>query len=252
MRFIVVGETCTDIFVYSDIKRLSPEAPVPVLNPIEMVNNPGMSGNVVQNLMALNPELEVYHIHQKEPITKTRFIEKKSNHMFIRVDEGELEPCEPISMKNFDEETLAEIKDSEATIVSDYDKGLMSIEFMNQMAKASYVSILDSKKKLDKSIVENFTFIKLNESEYQNNKTLVDLHPEKFIITLGAKGVQHSGKLYASENPQETIDVSGAGDTFVAAFTLKFVETGDVGEAIMYGNQMAGKVVTKRGVATPD
>jgi len=37
----------------------------------------------------------------------------------------------------------------------------------------------------------------------------------------------------------------------VAAFTLKFVETGDTSEAIRYGNEMAGMVVTKRGVAVP-
>lgn len=251
MRFIVIGETCKDRFVYSEIKRLSPEAPVPVLMPIEIVENEGMSGNVVQNLIALNPELEVNHIHQREPIFKTRFIEKKSNHMFIRVDEGELEPCQPILFESIDEDNLAEIKNSDATIVSDYDKGLMSIEFMNKIAQTSYVSVLDSKKTLDKSIVENFTFIKLNENEYLNNKSLVDLHPEKFIITLGSKGVQYSGKMYPNPNPQETIDVSGAGDTFVAAFTLKFVETGDVGEAITYANEMASKVVSKRGVAVP-
>lgn len=251
MRFIVVGETCTDRFVYSEIKRLSPEAPVPVLNPIEIVDNPGMSGNVVQNLIAMNPELEVYHIHQQEPIFKTRFIEKKSNHMFIRVDEGELEPCQPIGMDRFEDEMMNEMKDSDALIVSDYDKGMMSIDFMNQIAEVFKVSVLDSKKKLDETIIKSFSFIKLNESEYKNNKELVDQHPEKFLITLGSRGVQHDGVLYESENPQETIDVSGAGDTFVAAFTLKYVETGEVGTSIKYANQMAGKVVTKRGVATP-
>lgn len=251
MRFIVIGETCTDRFVYSDINRLSPEAPVPVLRPIEIVENAGMSGNVVQNLIALNPELEVFHLHQREPIFKTRFVEKKSNHMFIRVDEGELDPCEPISVEKLGEETLADIKNADAVIISDYDKGMMSLGFMNQIAKESYVSVLDSKKKLDKSTIEAFTFIKLNESEYVNNKYLVDQNPEKFLITLGSKGVQFNGKTYTAENPQETIDVSGAGDTFVAAFTLKFVETGDTSESIIYANLKAGEVVTKRGVATP-
>lgn len=251
MRIIVVGETCTDRFVYSDIKRLSPEAPVPVLNPIEVIDNPGMSGNVVQNLIAMNPELEVYHIHQQEPIFKTRFIEKKSNHMFIRVDEGELEPCQPISMDRFEDQVVEEMKESDALIVSDYDKGMMSIDFMNQVAGVFKVSVLDSKKKLNKTIIDSFSFIKLNESEYRNNLELVNSYPQKFLITLGSKGVQYDGQLYESESPQETIDVSGAGDTFVAAFTLKYIETGEVGKSITYANQMAGKVVTKRGVATP-
>jgi bifunctional ADP-heptose synthase (sugar kinase/adenylyltransferase) len=251
MRITVIGETCTDRFVYSEIKRLSPEAPVPVLNPIETVENPGMSGNVVQNLRALSEGVEIMHVHQDEIITKTRFIEKKSNHMFVRVDEGEGATIKGLEYILLPDHVFEMITDSDATIVSDYDKGLMSIDFMNDVARDSHVSVLDSKKKLDKSVVNYFTFIKLNESEAEYNKELVALFPEKFLVTLGAKGVHYNGKLYPSENPQETIDVSGAGDTFVAAFTLKFVETGDTAEAIKYANQMAGKVVTKRGVATP-
>lgn len=251
MQITVVGETCTDRFIYSEIKRLSPEAPVPVLLPVETVENPGMSGNVVQNLKALHEGVTITHIHQSEQITKTRFIEKKSNHMFIRVDEGEKTEIEKLSYDNLPEHLYDLISDSDATIVSDYDKGLMSIDFMNDVARDSHVSVLDSKKKLNRSVVNYFTFIKLNESEAEYNKDLVTLFPEKFLVTLGSKGVHYNGKLYPSENPQETIDVSGAGDTFVAAFTLKFVETGDTSEAITYANKMAGLVVTRRGVATP-
>jgi len=46
-RVLVVGESCIDRFVYSKIDRLSPEAPVPVLIPVETTENKGMSGNVV-------------------------------------------------------------------------------------------------------------------------------------------------------------------------------------------------------------
>ena len=49
---LVVGDSCTDIFIYGDINRLSPEAPVPVFNPIKRVKNGGMSKNVVANLKA--------------------------------------------------------------------------------------------------------------------------------------------------------------------------------------------------------
>jgi bifunctional ADP-heptose synthase (sugar kinase/adenylyltransferase) len=250
MQVAVFGELCTDRFVYSEIKRLSPEAPVPVLTPIEVVENPGMAGNVVENLHAMNEDVHVLHVWQDEEITKTRHIEKKSNHMFIRVDEGEGQIA-PLVLEEMPDRVIDFLHDADATIVSDYDKGFMDIKTICQIARDSHVSVLDSKKKLSVEVVDAFTFIKLNEGEAEYNKKLVAMYPEKFIVTLGAKGVYHNGKSYPSDNPQETIDVSGAGDTFVAAFTLKFVETGDTSEAIKYGNQMAGLVVTKRGVAVP-
>ena len=52
-------------------------------------------------------------------------------------------------------------------------------------------------------------------------------------------------------NLKETIDVSGAGDTFTASFTLKYLETKDVSESIIFANKMASIVVSKRGVTTP-
>ena len=57
--------------------------------------------------------------------------------------------------------------------------------------------------------------------------------------------------LYSQPNPQQTIDVSGAGDTFVAAFAVKFLETFEEGTSIDYANEMASIVVSKRGVVTP-
>ena len=50
MKITVIGELCEDIFVYGETKRLSPEAPVPVFNPFYTDKNPGMAGNVVENL----------------------------------------------------------------------------------------------------------------------------------------------------------------------------------------------------------
>ena len=89
IKILVIGEKCTDRFMYCDVSRFSPEAPVPVLNPIEIVENDGMAGNVVRNLKAMNNDVLIEHWYQDEIITKTRFVEKKSNHMFLRLDEGE-------------------------------------------------------------------------------------------------------------------------------------------------------------------
>jgi bifunctional ADP-heptose synthase (sugar kinase/adenylyltransferase) len=57
--------------------------------------------------------------------------------------------------------------------------------------------------------------------------------------------------MFPSDSPKETIDVSGAGDTFTAAFTIKYLEVKDVNIAVSYANKMATVVVSKRGVATP-
>jgi len=250
MKVLVIGELCIDRFVYGLVKRISPEAPVPVLNPVEITENQGMAGNVVSNLKSLMDDIEVIHWHQTTNIEKIRFVEKKSNHMFIRVDEGELKPIDKLSFLS--REQRRTINESDMVIISDYDKGFLSDDIIKEISKQSNITILDSKRKLTKDIIENITFIKLNESEYENNKDLVNEKTDKFIITLGSKGAMYLGTIHSSNNPQDTIDVSGAGDTFVASFALKYLKSEDVKESIEYANDTCANVVNKKGVATPD
>jgi sugar/nucleoside kinase (ribokinase family) len=70
-------------------------------------------------------------------------------------------------------------------------------------------------------------------------------------VTLGSKGAKYIDTIYPSPDPKETIDVSGAGDTFTASFTLKYLQTKNVEESIIFANKMSSIVVSKRGVATP-
>lgn len=246
MKIIVIGELCKDIFVYGESKRLSPEAPVPVLNPIEVISNHGMSGNVVQNLKALDKKIEINHWHQKELITKTRYVEKKSNHMFLRVDE-EPENIEPLSLNI--SKTNA-IRNVDAVIISDYNKGFLSDEVLMKITENAKFSIIDTKKKISESLIDKFTFVKLNEPEFsKHNFTGEKLN--NILITLGPNGAKHKDILYPSPDRKETIDVSGAGDTFTASFTLKYLQTKDIQQSIIFANQMASIVVSKRGVATP-
>ena len=140
----VIGEMCTDKFIYGDVTRLCPEAPVPVLNPFRVVENPGMAGNVVENLKAINNACEINFITQETEITKTRFVDEKSNQMIVRVDEGEgyitpLVLTEPIINK---------ILLSDIVIVSDYNKGFLSDEVISKIAYYAKISILDSKRKM--------------------------------------------------------------------------------------------------------
>jgi bifunctional ADP-heptose synthase (sugar kinase/adenylyltransferase) len=226
---------------------LCPEAPVPVLTDVYKELNWGMAGNVQENLLAHNPELNINLIHQKNLIKKTRYIDDKTNHMFLRVDEGENE----VDTLILTPETVQTITESDLVIVSDYNKGFLTEKTLVEIGKLSKLSIIDTKKTISKDLIDSFTFIKLNEHEYQRNKHISDKNKDKFIITLGMNGAKHDDIVFLSPSPKQTIDVSGAGDTFTAFFSLKYFETKNISESIKFANQMASIVVSKRGVATP-
>jgi D-beta-D-heptose 7-phosphate kinase/D-beta-D-heptose 1-phosphate adenosyltransferase len=247
MRITIIGELCYDVFIYGDVNRLCPEAPVPVLTDIVTESNLGMAGNVRENLWAHDPSLKITLIHQSNPITKTRYIDQKTNHMSLRVDEGE----DNIDSLVLTSEQIDDISESDLVIVSDYNKGFLSEKTLIQIGKLSKLSIIDTKKIITEKFINSFTFIKLNDREYQRNKNISDKNKDKFIITLGMHGAKYDDIIFLSPSPKQTIDVSGAGDTFTAFFSLKYYETRDISESIKFANQMASIVVSKRGVATP-
>lgn len=250
MKILVIGEKCSDIFVYGDVDRLSPEAPIPVLIPKNIVINEGMGKNVVNNLISIskNDDYIIGYIHQEVTIAKTRFVEDKSNYPFLRVDEGE----DNVDRIDLSEDTINEILDVDAVIVSDYNKGFLDNEDLLKISEYAKFCVLDTKKKINEDIIRAYDFVKLNENEFKNNYTEDEELLEKIIITLGSKGAKHKNIIYHSDSPKETIDVSGAGDTFIAAFTKKYLDTKDVEVAISFANKMSSKVVAKRGVVTPE
>ena len=250
VKVLVVGEKSQDVFVYGSVDRICPEAPVPVLKPKYTKQNDGMAGNVCANLTALSDDIEVMGLHQDNLIIKTRYVDQKSNQMIVRVDEGESMKIVPLQVD--DNRLIDYCLYYDYLIISDYDKGFISDEMIMSLTKEFDFSILDTKRKLTKEIINRVDFIKLNEQEYNNNKELVESYPQKFLITMGSKGVMYYGKTYPSSDPQETIDVSGAGDTFVAAFTLKYLQTRNIDVSIEYSNIVCSNVVNKKGVALPD
>ena len=243
-KILVIGEQCVDEFVYCNAKRLSPEAPVPVLNPIRTTKNQGMAGNTLANVRALAPDYYTMSLGQNEPITKTRYVEEKSNHMFLRVDKGE----DKITSFKWTMDIDVLIGQSDIVIVSDYNKGFLTLGDLREIGRKSKLSIIDSKRKLTNDVAEMFTFVKLNESERLNNP---DLTCGNIITTLGKRGAEYKDVIYESPNPQDTIDVSGAGDTFTAAFIVKYFQLQDEPSAIRFANRKASEVVTKRGVTIP-
>ena len=133
-KITVIGESCLDEFVYCNTNRLSP-----VLVPQHTVQTSGMAGNVKRNLEVLTRANNIKLITQFETITKTRYIDEKSNHMFLRVD-NKVELSPSIVCDKF----LAEhLQNQDIVIVSDYNKGFLSDRDLEFIGTHSNISILD-------------------------------------------------------------------------------------------------------------
>ena len=244
-RVLVIGEQCDDIFIYGDTPRLSPEGPAPVFIPTKEVYNGGMGMNVMLNLMELG--IDVDFEHQQSPITKTRHIHESSNTLLLRIDEE----------KNIDNigDRLPKLDfwDYPMVVVSDYNKGFLTEEDIAYIGFKHPNVICDTKKKLGEWC-RDLRFIKLNRSEFENNKEFIEKNDwilEKLIITLDKDGCMYKGTSYPTEQV-EIMDISGAGDTFVAGFVKMFLDAEDVPKSIQFANRCSAQVVQKRGVTTID
>ena len=242
MRLLVIGESCLDVFVYGSVNRIAPEAPIPVLQKESVRKNPGMASNVAENLMSLGCQVTLHTNEEWRNVRKTRFVEKKSNHMFMRLDENDDDygRCDL---------SLVDIESYDCVIISDYNKGWLSSEQIEEIGKRSKLSFLDTKKILGKW-AKTVTFIKINENEHERTKDVIgETLDDKLIITLGPGGAQYKGVRYPAPDVNR-VDSAGAGDTFVSGLAVKFVETGDIHKSIEFANECASIVVQKRGVST--
>jgi len=242
MKILVIGESCMDVFNYGKCERLCPEAPAPVFNPINTVENGGMAKNVYKNLLALGAEANLFTNDNWSTITKTRYIDFNMNHMFLRVDVNDDKygraDLRRLRYKNYD-----------AIIISDYNKGFLTEQDIEHISKKHPNVFLDTKKKLG-SWCDNVKYIKINNSEYKATvNTISDRIMDKLIITMSRDGCKHQGVLYPVPEV-EIKDSSGAGDTFISGLVVNYVETSDIEEAIRFANQCATSVVQKRGTST--
>ena len=240
MKVAIIGESCKDVFVYGKVERLEPAAPVPIVQAVDTVVNGGMAMNVAKNIAALGVDYDIYTNPTWESITKTRIVEQKTNHMFLRMDSGETK---------YGRCTLGDIdfKKYEAIIVSDYNKGFLSKSDIQHIINQHSLVFLDTKKPIGKWC-EGATFIKINKSEFNNAGQLTKKVKSKVIITLGPKGAMFQGETYPVSEAQVK-DLSGAGDTFLAGLVKEYIQTKDITKAIKYANECASVVVQKRGVS---
>jgi D-beta-D-heptose 7-phosphate kinase/D-beta-D-heptose 1-phosphate adenosyltransferase len=242
MSIIVIGESCLDIFEYGNCTRLNPEAPTPVFISKRKVENLGMASNVHANVRSLNYYASVLLTHN-EQISKHRFVDETSNYILLRVDKDV-----PVSKISFLPYIVEAIREAEAVIVSDYNKGFMSESDLEIIAHNSKLSFLDTKKALG-SWASEFSWIKINQKEYENPAhQLHHLDPHKIIVTMGGKGAR-IGETFYEGVPSEVRDVVGAGDSFLAAFSVAYTKTRDLKKSMDFANLAGSHVVKKRGVA---
>ena len=253
MNILVVGDSCIDVFVYGEITRLSPEAPVPVFNPLRQKENDGMARNVANNVEALN--VTIHTITNKNSIRKVRYVDKKSNQLVLRVDEHDY--CDRIesdlsySIKdNRCKLTMSGTVEVDAIIISDYDKGFLHEEDIECICENNKNVFLDTKKELG-PWVRFADYIKINSIEYEQNKDFLrnDDVMNKTIITKGNEGCLFQDKIYPTEDVQVK-DISGAGDTFLAGLVVEYVRSNDMIKAIDFAQDCTKIVVQKHGVST--
>lgn len=255
VRFLIIGERCLDRFVYGNCDRLCPEAPVPVFVPIQNVENSGMAANVSANLSSIirsnDKDYIVSEAFSDEFSIKTRYVDSKSNHIFLRIDEHD----SSYKSIKIDDLLISKVKDADVILISDYNKGYLSeddVINLLRFKKHDSVVIMDTKKIISKDLLIVVNYFKLNNQEYQNNSNniplLLDEYKSKIIVTMGSKGTKYMDEIYDVE-VQQTIDVSGAGDTFLASLGYCLGIKKTISESIIFANQMASLVVNKRGVS---
>lgn len=237
---LVIGESCKDIFVYCDCLRLCPDIPVPALKVIRQTENEGMAKNVEKNILSLNQNCDIITNSDWSNITKTRYVHESTNHMFMRVDADH-------DITRIDKDLLK--YDYKLIVISDYNKGFLHEDDIEEICTKHSNVFIDTKKKLG-AWANKSKFIKINNFEYQRSKDNITSELEKKIIcTKGGDGCVYQNKIYPT-NRIEVKDTSGCGDTFLAALVTQFYRTDNIIDAIEFANKCASEVAKHRGVTT--
>lgn len=243
-RVLVIGDSCKDVFVYCTCDRLAPEFPVQTLDAKSEIENGGMAKNVQSNIDSLGIDCDIATNENWKSITKTRYIDKDTNYMFIRVD-SQYER----SRVNINQ-VCNNIKSYDAVVVSDYDKGFLTTEDIRHICKQHPCTFIDTKKILGHWASEA-KFIKINHHEYTNSTDIVKndkVLSDKIIRTMGPHGAFYQDQQFPVDRV-EVKDASGAGDSFLAGLVVEYIKTGNIQESIKFGNDCATSVVQKRGVS---
>lgn len=234
-KILLIGDTCTDVYQYGTVDRLSPEAPIPVFVPTHKEEREGMAGNVYANLVALGCSVDILcGIASK----KTRLIDSRSKQQMLRIDEDvKSAPITNIDPTGYD-----------AVVISDYNKGVVSYDTVEQLLRKYNIPTFIDTKKTDLERMQG-AWVKINELEYSKIKS----DCTGLIVTKGASGAVAKFHEYTSLAPKvEVVDVTGAGDTFLAALAYNYLHTKDIKRAMDFANLAAAVTVQHLGCYAPN
>ncbi len=303
-HILIIGDLILDNYIFGKVNRISPEAPVPVLEVTEESSRLGGAANVAHNIVSLGAKVTVAGVigNDKEgeallgqckgkgistdgivigrrPTTvKTRII--AHHQQVVRVDKECTSQLSPESYSRLMSFIKKHCGDYDGVIISDYKKGVVSEGLIKDTVKASrgrYIAV-DPK-------VGNFhcykgvTVITPNLKEASEgsgipitdedtlikagHKLLKTLSLEAVLITRGEHGMSLFEKepnrkdikaTHISSVAKRVFDVTGAGDTVIAVFTLAFLSGASMVDAARVANHAAGIVVGEVGTAvvTPE
>ena len=304
-RVVVVGDVMLDQFIWGSVARISPEAPVPVVEFQRESFMPGGAANVARNLSALGVQTELFAVVGRDDAAKnlehllsdqrvdcrgllpqgsratsikTRIVAHRQQ--VVRVDrETRLDIDGPTTRR-----LLATVEPAilaaDAVIVGDYGKGVVTQGLLDDLRKfchARGVWLSMDPKPIHQLNLSGLSLITPNRKETFElanlpdntrvpdplqdeglmraaDKLLTDLQPALLLITLGDQGMllcqRKQRPFHIPTVAQEVFDVSGAGDTVIASFTLAIAAGASPLEAAIISNHAAGVVVGKVGTAT--
>ena len=297
-RITVVGDVIMDEFLWGRVDRISPEAPVPVVEVERQSHMLGGAGNVVNNIIALGGQAllcgvvgndsmgkkltrivgklhNVTHglvVENRRPTTmKTRVV--AHSQQVVRVDREERKPVDEKSIGRILATLKEEINESDAIVVADYGKGVVTRRLMDGIRSLSqdnqFILAVDPTVR-NLALYKDVTLITPNNYEAQQMSgvhieddqslrragahLLEELGCQMVLVTQGDKGMTlFEGNGQTTQIPtvaRKVFDVSGAGDTVVAAFTLALAAGLTPGQAAVLANLAAGIVVGEIGTAT--
>lgn len=239
MKVAVIGDSCVDEFVYVESQRLAPDLPIPVVVEKYRAVNPGMAANVERAIKFHGHQTKLFAPPGWEEVKKTRIVDDRTNHSFIRLDR-------PFGAAEFDLSTIT-FCDFDAVVVSDYGKGFLTEQLIGEITEQHERVFLDSKRILGDWAAGAY-LIKINEFEFRRSESgMSEALRQKVVCTLGGKGATYRGKNFPTEEV-EVKDTSGAGDVFLARLVSEMLANDDPVSAIRLANESASAVVGMRGV----
>jgi rfaE bifunctional protein kinase chain/domain len=298
---LVVGDLGVDKYTFGEVRRISPEAPVPVLEVSKEWNKLGLAANVSDNLKSLEVDSTlcgvigddsranlVEHLLEERGLKTWGLVRDASRHttykervtteiqQICRVDYETKDPLNEDTNRRIDTRIQEFSQTHSGVVIEDYGKGLFSEELCQKIIQNfkekglliavdpsrstpplwyKGASLLKPNKLESHMMIEALGYFKERKLETIAQVLADKLALEKVIITLGADGMamldtKGDGKLKIIPTAaNEVFDVSGAGDTAIAAITSALLAGASLEEAAWIGNCASGVVVKKRGTA---